>query len=154
MYDLTRRQSFGLAAGLVVASALPTLAEADADADSKAAAARIIKNFVGSTEPKQGAVKLDLPEIAENGNTVPISIEIASPMTEQSHVVEAVVIAELNPQPRIMTLKFTPASGKAAASLRMRLAKTQVITALARMNDGSIYMDQKTVKVTVGGCGG
>ncbi len=150
MQTYTRRQSLALAAALAVGAALPRAALADA----KTEAADLIKRFAGGKEPMKSTVALDLPEIAENGNTVPLGVKVASPMTEQSYVAELIIVADGNPNAKTATLKFSPLSGKAEASLRIRLAQTQTVTALARMNDGSVYMDQKVVKVTIGGCGG
>ncbi len=150
MQTYTRRQSLALAAALAVGAALPRSALADA----KTEAADLIKRFAGGKEPMKSTVALDLPEIAENGNTVPLGVKVAGPMTEQSYVAELIIVADGNPNAKTATLKFSPLSGKAEASLRIRLAQTQTVTALARMNDGSVYMDQKVVKVTIGGCGG
>ncbi len=150
MLMFTRRQSLALAAALAAGAALPRAALADA----KAEAAELIKQFAGGKEPLKSAVTLDLPEIAENGNTVPLSVKIASPMTAQSYVTDLLIVADGNPNAKTAALKFSPISGKAEASLRIRLAQTQTVTALAKMNDGSIYMDQKLVKVTIGGCVG
>jgi len=102
----------------------------------------------------KGPVTLDLPQIAENGNTVPLGLKVASPMTEQSYVSDVLILCDANPNPKTALLAFTPMSGKAEARIRIRLAKSQNVIALAKMNDGSVHMDQKTVKVTIGGCGG
>ena len=99
-------------------------------------------------------MKLDLPEIAENGNTVPMTVTVESPMTEQSHVTEVLVLADGNPNAGVATFHFSPASGVAEANTRIRLAATQNIIAVAKMNDGSFVMASKQVKVTIGGCGG
>jgi len=99
-------------------------------------------------------IKLDAPEIAENGNTVPIKFEVESPMSADDYVKSVHLFAEGNPNPEVANFHFTPASGKAAASTRMRLAKTQNVVAVAEMSDGKVYMAKKTVKVTIGGCGG
>jgi len=111
--------------------------------------------MIGDRKPGDGSmIKLDLPEIAENGNTVPMKFEIDSPMTAADYVKSVHVFADGNPSPEVATFHFTPASGKAAASTRMRLAKTQNIVAVAEMSDGKVYMAKKEVKVTIGGCGG
>ena len=102
----------------------------------------------------QGKVKLDLPEIAENGNTVPMNVAVESPMTEQSHVTDLMIVADRNPRAGVVTFRFSPTSGVAEANTRIRLAETQNVIALAKMNDGSVFMDSKLVKVTIGGCGG
>lgn len=113
-----------------------------------------IAQFTGSVTPGDGTVKLTAPEIAENGNTVPVSVSVDSPMTAENHVTEVLVLASGNPLPGVARFRFSPSSGQASASTRIRLAKTQDLIAIARMNDGSLYMDRTNVKVTIGGCGG
>jgi len=122
-----------------------------ADADSMAMA---IKERIGDAATQDGRIGLELPQIAENGNTVPIAFEVDSPMSESDYVKAVHVFAEKNPLPNVATFHFTPRSGKARASTRMRLAKTQNIVAVAEMSDGSVYMAKTEVKVTIGGCGG
>jgi sulfur-oxidizing protein SoxY len=114
----------------------------------------LIKKFTGGKTATQGRVRLDLPEIAENGNTVPMTVLVESPMTEQSHVTDVLVVAEGNPRGGVVTFHFSAASGVAEANTRIRLAETQNIIAVAKMNDGSFFMASKPVKVTIGGCGG
>jgi sulfur-oxidizing protein SoxY len=75
-------------------------------------------------------------------------------MTEQAHVTDVLVVADGNPRSGIATFHFTPASGVAEANVRIRLASTQNVTAVAKMNDGSFFKTSKQVKVTIGGCGG
>jgi len=114
----------------------------------------LITKFTGGKQAAEGKVKLDLPEIAENGNTVPMTVTVDSPMTEQSYVSEVLVVADGNPRGGVATFRFSPASGIAEANTRIRLAATQNITAVAKMNDGSFFTTTKQVKVTIGGCGG
>ncbi len=104
--------------------------------------------------PQDGRITLELPQIAENGNTVPLSIEVDSPMTAQDYCKAVHIFAEGNPRPDVASIHFTPACGRAVASTRMRLAKTQNVVAIAEMSDGSVYMTKAEVKVTIGGCGG
>ncbi len=113
-----------------------------------------MKARVGDAVAQAGRINLELPQIAENGNTVPIAIEVDSPMTEQDYVKAVHVFAEQNPLPNVATFRFTPRSGRARAATRMRLRKTQNVVALAEMSDGSVYMASTEVKVTIGGCGG
>ncbi len=122
-----------------------------ADAESMAAA---IEERIGDAATQEGRISLELPQIAENGNTVPIAFEVESPMTEQDYVKAVHIYAEKYPLPSVATFPFTPRSGKARASTRMRLAKTQNVVAVAEMSDGSVYMAKTEVKVTIGGCGG
>ena len=137
--------------GLVVAgmALVPRAALADAAAVDAA-----IMERIGNAEPITGRIGIQLPQIAENGNTVPLSIEVASPMTEADYVKAVHVFAEKNPLPNVASFHFTPRSGKARVSTRMRLLKTQNVVAVAEMSDGSIYMAKTQVKVTIGGCGG
>ena len=114
----------------------------------------LIKKFTGGKTATEGRVRLDLPEIAENGNTVPMTVTVDSPMTEQSHVTDVLIVADENPRSGVATFHFSPASGVAEANTRIRLAATQDVIAVAKMNDGSFYMASKQVKVTIGGCGG
>jgi sulfur-oxidizing protein SoxY len=135
---------------------LGALASAASFTPVKAAndAADLIKKFTGGKAATEGKVKLDLPEIAENGNTVPMTVSVESPMTEQSYVTEVLVVGDGNPNGGMAKFHFTPLSGAADANTRIRLATTQNITAVAKMNDGSFYTASKQVKVTIGGCGG
>jgi len=103
---------------------------------------------------KEGKVTLKAPEIAENGNAVPVTVSVESEMSEKSYVKALYVAADGNPAPGVITWQFTPASGKAEVSFRTRLAQTQKLIAVAEMNDGSLYMTSHEIKVTIGGCGG
>ncbi len=122
-----------------------------ADAESMAAA---IKERIGDRTAKEGRISLELPQIAENGNTVPIAVEVDSPMTEQDYVKAVHIFADKNPRATVASFHFTPRSGKARVATRMRLIKTQNVVAVAEMIDGSVYMASTEVKVTIGGCGG
>jgi len=99
-------------------------------------------------------IYLDMPDIAENGNQVKVAFEIDSPMTEAEHVKTVYVLADGNPEPDVVQFNFTPAMGACSATTRMRLAKTQNVTVLAALSDGSFAKAETTVKVTIGGCGG
>ena len=146
----TRRAFLGTTAGGMVAMALaPTLAFADAKM-----VADEIKKLFGDKSPKEGKIKLDLPSIAENGLVVPLSFEVESPMTDADYVKAVHFFAEGNPNPLLASFHFTPMAPKAAASIRIRLAQTQNIIALAEMSNGDVYTTKKEVKVTIGGCGG
>ena len=150
--NINRRQALGLSAGAAAFAvagfrAAPALASAE-DADKR------IMEFTGGKTPETGRLTLTAPEIAENGNTVPVSVEVESAMTGDDLVQSVMILADGNPNPDVATFNFTEASGVAAATTRMRLAKTQNVIAVAKMKDGSVFMDKKEVKVTIGGCGG
>ena len=150
--QVTRRQALGLSAGAAAFVAFgsgikPVFAD-------EAAADKMLMEFTGGKTPTAGKVNLKAPEIAENGNTVPISVSVDSDMTESSYVQSIMLVADKNPRPGVATFHFSPMSGEASATTRMRLAGTQNVIAVAKMNDGSVFMDKKQVKVTIGGCGG
>jgi sulfur-oxidizing protein SoxY len=148
---LTRRSmltlSMGAAVGVIAVRPVPVWASAE-DAMAK------ITEFAGGAEPVMGTISLNAPEIAENGNTVPISVSVESPMTADDYVESVAIYAEGNPSPDVITFNFTPMSGEASATTRMRLAKTQNVIAVAKTSTGAVFMDKKEVKVTIGGCGG
>jgi sulfur-oxidizing protein SoxY len=148
--SFSRRRVVAMMAGAVVATAGTMTSPARAANDSD----DLVRKFTGGKLPTVGKVKIDMPEIAENGNTVPMTVQVDSPMTEQSHVTEVLVIADGNPRGGVVTFHFSPASGSAEANTRIRLATTQNVVAIAKMNDGSLFWANKQVKVTIGGCGG
>ena len=113
-----------------------------------------VKKILGDTKPIDGKMLLDMPEIAENGNTVPFTVSVDSPMTDADYVKAVHIVSTGNPQPGVATFHFTPQSGKASAASRLRLARTQDVIALAELSDGKVLQARKTVKVTIGGCGG
>jgi sulfur-oxidizing protein SoxY len=148
---INRRQALTTGAA---AAAMTVLGAAAGPALAANDFAEVIKRFTGGKTPAEGRVKLDLPEIAENGNTVPMMVSVESPMTEQSHVTDVLVVTDGNPRAGVVTFHFSPASGVAEANIRIRLATTQNVIAIAKMNDGSLFTTSKQVKVTIGGCGG
>lgn len=150
--QLNRRQICLMGVGTAMAAAMgvsvsPTLA-AETEFD------QLVKDFTGGADVATGRISLNTPEIAENGNTVPVSFEVESAMTADDYVAEVLILAEGNPQAGVARFKFSAMSGEASASTRIRLAKTQNVVAFAKMSDGSLFMDKKTIKVTIGGCGG
>ena len=147
----TRRSFFALGAG--AAALLSGLKAMPVYAGVEETMAKVME-FAGGKEPAMGTLSLNAPEIAENGNTVPVSVSVESPMTADDYVESVVIYAEGNPSPEVITFNFTPMSGEATATTRMRLAKTQNVVAVAKTSTGAVYMDKKEVKVTIGGCGG
>jgi sulfur-oxidizing protein SoxY len=146
----TRRDFLNIAVGGLAATvAFPALVNA---APEQVAAE--IKKLFGDKKIIDGKIKLDLPSIAENGLVVPLSFEVESPMTDKDYVKAIHFFAEGNPNPLIASFQFTPMSPKAAAAIRIRLATSQNIIAVAEMSGGEVYTARKEVKVTIGGCGG
>lgn len=153
LYALDRREFMtvaGSAAALLGAGSALAQDKSPELAAYEEAAGKLLKG----QKPANGKVTVDLPEIAENGNTVPFTIVVESPMTDKDYVKTVHVFSTGNPQPVIGSFHFTSASGKASVSGRMRLAKTQDVVAVAEMSDGKLFTGKRTVKVTIGGCGG
>ena len=136
---LTRRDALALGLGATAAAMLPFRASAAAD-DAIAA-------FTGGAMAGEGGITLTAPEIAENGNTVPITVDAPG-------AVSIAIFAAGNPTPGVATFTFGPLAGSQIASTRIRLAGTQDVVAVAKMADGSFVQTASTVKVTIGGCGG
>jgi sulfur-oxidizing protein SoxY len=147
MQLISRRDAIALGA-LIIAAGPSNVIAAPADAEAE------ISKFMGGGSPKPGKITIDLPEIAENGNSVPLAIAVDSPMTAGDHVSEVLVLADRNPRPVVATFHFTPMAGRAQAATRIRVAATQSIIVLARTSGGALFMDKRPVKVTIGGCGG
>jgi sulfur-oxidizing protein SoxY len=148
--ELSRRTFVATAGlGLLAAAIAPHTALADV-----AAVEAELKKLFGGKTMAEGRIKLDVPQIAENGLVVPLNIDVDSPMTDKDYVKSVHVFAEGNPLPHVITYRFTPAAGRASGSIRIRLAKTQNIIAVAEMADGSLHTAKAEVKVTIGGCGG
>ncbi len=151
MPSLTRRDILVLAAGFVATNAAEGTGRANATPSETASE---IAKFTNGKTPEQGRISVELPEIAENGNAVPLSIDVDHPMTAENHVTDVLVVADGNPAPRVASFQFTPLNGRASAATRIRLAGTQTVTVIARTNEGKVFTAQRQVKVTIGGCGG
>jgi len=147
---LNRREALAMGAGALFITLTPFTGGALANtADEE------IKAFTGGADVMEDdMVSLTAPEIAENGNTVPIGVSVDSPMTADNYVKRVRILADGNPRAAVATMHFSPLSGSAEANTRMRLAKTQNIIAVAELSDGSFHMAKAAVKVTIGGCGG
>ena len=149
---LSRRRLLQLSAGGTVAAAFGVTPVQAATRAEKTQSA--IDAFTGGAAVSEGRINLVTPEIAENGNTVPIEFSVESPMSDDDYVTDVMILADGNPNPGVATFHFMPVNGAATAKTRIRLAKTQDVLALAKMSDGSVHMATRNVKVTIGGCGG
>ena len=137
--DFTRRETLALGAGAAALAVLPFQVYAAAD-DGMAA-------FTGGADVAEGGVELTAPEIAENGNTVPVAVNAPG-------AVAIAIFATGNPTPGVVTFNFGTLAASQSASTRIRLAGTQEVVAIAKMADGTFAKASATVKVTIGGCGG
>lgn len=145
----TRGPSRRQAVAIFGATALTPFAAAATPDSAKQALAGLVKS-----EPKPGKVQIKTQDIAENGNTVPVTVSVDSPMTDSDYVRTIHVLSDRNPQPGVASFTLTPANGKAEVQLRMRMAETQNVIAVAELSDGSTWIATREVKVTIGGCGG
>lgn len=139
--ELTRRKTLLIGSGALACAGLVGMPAFASKTDEAIAA------ITGGADLGEGAISLTAPEIAENGNTVPISVDAPG-------AVAVTLLADGNPLPAVATFKFGPLSASRNASTRIRLAKTQNVVAIAEMEDGSFQMAKSNVKVTIGGCGG
>jgi sulfur-oxidizing protein SoxY len=147
----TRRQFLGLTGGAIGLGAgyIVTIRPTEATPATLAAA---IRNVVGAAEVRPGKVKLEVPPLVENGNTVPMTVSVSSPMTSDDHVKSIHVFNEKNPQPNIGNFYLGPHNGRAQVSTRIRLADSQKIVAIARLSDGSFWSASADVIVTLAAC--
>src|SRR6202045_1559104 len=111
-----------------------------------------IRKVIGEAPLRKGKVRLDLPPLIENGNTVPMTVSVDSPMTEADYVKAIHVFNEKKPHPNFFSIRLGPRAGKAAISSRIRLADSQTVTAIAEMSDGSFWSDEADVVVTLAAC--
>ena len=144
---LNRRDLLSLGTGAVLVSVLPLPAFA-ATEDMRAGQIALF----GAREITPGKVTLKLPGIAENGYSVPLDIEVDSPMSEASHVKQIAVFSPRNPVPLIAQFYLGPRTAKAAVSTRIRLGGTQVVQVVAEMSDGSLWSGAATTVVTLAAC--
>ncbi|MGH1458635.1 MAG: thiosulfate oxidation carrier protein SoxY [Paracoccaceae bacterium] len=137
--EFSRRETLAIGLGAAALTVLPLRVMAAAD--------EAIAAFTGGADVADGGVTLTAPEIAENGNTVPVSVSAEG-------ATSIMLLAAGNPTPGVATFNFGPLAGSRSASTRIRLAGTQDVVAIAKMEDGSFARASATVKVTIGGCGG
>jgi sulfur-oxidizing protein SoxY len=148
MHDQSTRRDF-----IALASSAAVLAVSLRPAEATPATlAAAIRNVVGAEPVKTGKVKLEVPPLVENGNTVPMTVSVASPMAPEDHVKSIHVFNEKNPQPNIGNFYLSPQSGRAQVSTRIRLADTQKVVAIAKLSDGSFWSASVDVVVTLAAC--
>jgi sulfur-oxidizing protein SoxY len=143
---ITRRDV--LKAGSVVALGTAVPGQANALGQMETA----IRQVIGEAEIRKGKVTLDLPPLVENGNTVPMTVSVDSPVTKDNYVKAIHVFNEKNPQANVISTQLSPRAGKAAISTRIRLAGTQKLMAIAELSDGSYWSDTADVVVTLAAC--
>jgi sulfur-oxidizing protein SoxY len=144
----TRRELLAGAAGMVLASVVAIRPGRATPASLQAA----IKKVVGEAPLRRGKVTIDVPPLVENGNSVPITVSVDSPMTATDHVRAIHIFNEKNPQPNVIGVHLGPRAGKATLSTRIKLADAQKVVAVAQLSDGSFWSDDADVIVTIAAC--
>lgn len=148
---ISRRHLLQVAGTLTAASALPLITVRAAQA-TPAMLASAIRNLVGEAHVQVGKVRLDIPPLVENGNTVPMTVSVDHPMTPDSFVKSIHVFNEKNPQPNVANFHLAPSAGRAQVTTRIRLADTQKVVAIAKLSDGSFWSATVDVIVTLAAC--
>jgi sulfur-oxidizing protein SoxY len=143
-YVISRRSLTG---GLLAVALVRPVQAADRESLQE-----VILDFTGGAQPRPGRVSLDIPSLVENGNTVPATIAVESPMSEAEHVRGIALFNEKNPQPNVITARFGPRSGRARLATRIRLATSQTLVAVAELSDGTYWSDSAEVIVTLAAC--
>ena len=144
----SRRDFLIGSAGIGLVTALPVRSASATPAMLEEA----IRNVVGESNLQRGKVTLDVPPLVENGNAVPLTIIVDSPMSEAEHVKAIHVFNEKNPQPKVISVALGPRAGKASVATRIKLADAQRIVGIAEMSDGSFWTGEANVIVTMAAC--
>ena len=142
-----RRSFLAASGGTALATVLPPAAWASPqDAD------QAIREIFGDRPIHEGRVSVQLPPIAENGNSVSVSISVDSPMTEADHVRQIAIISPRNPIATVAQFYLGPYAGRADVSTRVRLAGTQTLRVIAEMSDGTLWSGKASTYVTLAAC--
>jgi sulfur-oxidizing protein SoxY len=138
----------GFAAGAGILSALPLAASRA----TPQAMQEAIRKIIGEAALQQGKVMLDVPPLVENGNAVPLTVSVESPMTEADHVKAIHIVNEKNPQPHVISVTLGPRAGRVSVSTRIKLADSQQVVAIAELSDGSFWSESADIIVTLAAC--
>jgi sulfur-oxidizing protein SoxY len=148
----TRRQFLALVPGVLVAGAAAAQLDPNIQALRAAALEAAVRKITGGKPVRAGKVKLQVPPLVDNGNTVPLSVTVDSPMTGADHVTAIHVLTEKNPQPYVVSAYLGPRADRANITTRARIADTGKVIAIARLSDGSFWSDSVSVVVTLSAC--
>lgn len=145
--DPARRRALRTAAGLgVLLTWRPATGEPAPDLKIA------LRAFTGGSPMTKGRVRLDIALLVENGNAAPVTVDVQSPMTANDHVRRIAVFNEKNPQRDVAVFALGPRAGKASVSTRIRLATSQRLVAVAEMSDGTFWLADTDVIVTIAAC--
>ena len=148
---MTTRREF-LVAGTSLASGVALTGVATEAAATPAQMQEALRKLTGNATIRRGKVKLDLPPLIDNGNAVPMTVTVESPMTPGDYVKAIHVVTEKNPQPNVVSAYLGPRAGRAALSTRVRIADTQTVTAVVELSDGTFWSGTADVVVTLSAC--
>ncbi len=148
----TRRRFLGLAGGTAAIGAFPMLISVRDVKATPEMMTTAIRALTGGATVQTGRVKLDIPPLVENGNSVPMTVTVTSPMTSTDYVKSIHVFNEKNPQPNLGNFYLGPRAGRAQVATRVRLADSQKIVAIAKLSDGSLWSVTAEVVVTLAAC--
>jgi sulfur-oxidizing protein SoxY len=153
MQPTSSRRAFLASSGQVAAgAALVSLVPTIPGRASPQAMQELVRSIIGEANLQPGKVKLEVPPLVENGNTVPLTVSVDSPMTEADHVKAVHIVNEKNPQPHVISVTFGPRAGKAQLSTRIKLNDSQRLTAITELSDGSFWSGTADVVVTLAAC--
>jgi sulfur-oxidizing protein SoxY len=147
---ISRRDVLVAGGAAAAGAALPAQAQVQSFVPGQMETA--IRKVLGEATIRKGRVLLDLPPLVENGNVVPMTVSVDSPMTKDNFVKAIHVFNEKNPQPNVISMHLGPRAGKAEVATRIRLATTQKLMAIAEMSDGTCWSDTQEVVVTLAAC--
>jgi sulfur-oxidizing protein SoxY len=148
----SRREFLQVAGGVAAGLGLGAVITVTPARATPAAMQEAIRKVVGASKVSPGRVKLEMPPLSENGNTVPLTVSVESPMTAADYVKAIHVFTELNPQPDVVSFRLGPRAGRARVATRIRLATTQTVVAVSELSDGSFWSDTVAVVVTLAAC--
>lgn len=148
---LSRRDLLKVASALALSETACLILVRSAVA-TPAAMQAAVANVTRGAKVNPGKIKLEIPPLVENGNTVPCTITVESQMTESDYVKAIHVFTEKNPQPNVISVQLGPRAGRASVSTRIRLADTQTVVAIAELSDGSLWSHRVDVLITLGAC--
>ncbi len=148
-----KRRDILKAASLVAATAVTAFAGVRSALAEASSTEEAVRSVIAGRRLLVGGINLDIPEVAENGQMVQTTVAVEQPMNADEHVVRIHLFGDGNPRPRIATFHYGTNNGGAWTSVRIRLARTQNVIALAELSSGVVLKAQKNVRVTVGGCG-
>jgi sulfur-oxidizing protein SoxY len=149
---IDRRRVLVRSAGFVAGAGILAVRPATPARATPQAMQEAIRAIAGDVAPQRGRITLDVPQLVENGNVVPLTVSVDSPMTEADHVKAIHIVNEKNPQPQIVSVRLGPRAGRARLSTRIKLSDSQQIVALAEMSDGTFWSEAADIVVTLAAC--